>query len=131
MGGLVLDQINVIVDRVKNEFSSLNEDELTKIELQLSALNIDIAKTYASNNSKANQMDLTFRDSVTKKAKELQSIDIGLSDTKAKSLAENSLWQDKVALAMQQDKAKSNEVIINGINNLLFAIKDRLKFFRK
>lgn len=130
-GGQIIDRISLIVKEIKDNFDTLTEDRLTKLELQLSALNVDIAKLFSANNAKANQLDLEFRDKVTKKAKELQSIDPELSDTKAKTLAENGLWQDKVALTIQQDKANSNEVIINGINNLLFAIKDRLKYFRK
>ena len=129
-GSAIIDQINDVVKTIKEKYVTLKEDELTQIELKLSALALDAAKLYAVNNSKASQMEIEYKKARQEKIKTLQEIDPELTDTKAKANAEASMWEIQVNVAMQQDKAKSNDIIIGGVNNLLYALKDRIKFFR-
>ena len=125
--GNTMERISAIVSLIKQTHSTMTANQLSDLELELSALNVEVAKQLSANSAKANQMDLDYHKQRHEKVKELQAIDEKLSDTKAKTHAEADLWESKVALTIQQDKVKSNEVIMSGINNLLYAIKDRLK----
>lgn len=106
------------------------EDVLTDIELRLSTLNMKIVQHYAKNNHEANQLELEYKKKRHAKTLEFKEMNGNMSDTKAKTMAEAELWQEKADLIVAQDKVKSNEIITSGITNLLFAIKDKIKFLR-
>lgn len=100
---------------------------LTDIELRLSTLNLRIAQHHAENNHEANELELEYKKKRHTKMMELKEMNGDMSDTKAKTMAEADLWEDKANLIVAQDKVKSDEIISGGITNLLFSIKDRLK----
>jgi len=119
-----VEQLNQLLKEVERADT---EKSLTDIELRLSILNVKIAQHYAKNNHEANQLELEYKKKRHEKILELKRMNGDMSDTKAKAMAEADLWEEKAELIVAQDKVKSNEIIMNGVTNLLFAIKDKLK----
>jgi hypothetical protein len=107
-----------------------DEAGLTDVELKLSALNVKIAQHHAKNNHEANELELAYKKKRHEKILELKKMNGDMSDTKAKTMAEAELWEEKAELIVAQDKVRSNEIITSGITNLLFAIKDKIKSLR-
>ena len=109
-----VEEILAITNTIKaNE--NLSEDQLTKYELTLSTLSVDLAVQYAKNYR-------NFKKRVFDEIEKLKG-NPKMSSTAIKAEAEKEAWMEKVAF-------KSNEVLLSTINGVLLSIKDRIKFLK-
>lgn len=120
--------LNNLIENAVNISVTKDLDALSHIEVQLSAINIEEAQRFMQNNSEAKELEVNYKGLLIEKIKELKKADEKISQTTAKDLAENELQSEKMKLVVSQNKAHSNEIISQGITNLIFSIKDRIRF---
>lgn len=124
----IFKEINVIIQSLERDSGTLSEEVLSIYELKISAFNVRLAQSIQQADKKWKDIELDYKRNVLLETEQiLLSNTEGMTKTKAKELAENKFQDKKADLTIWQNKKEGYENVYNGIANLVFAIKERIK----
>lgn len=114
--GTLMERINKLIEFLKDK--NLTASQLSQGELDLSILNVEMAQQYSVNYK-------ILKQKIVDTINQLKSNPdwSGKSMTAINAQSERECWMEKV-------KVTSNEIMMNSINSMLFAIKDRIKHIK-
>ena len=129
--GDFFNELNIIIDDVIKNLETATPYILSGHELKLSAMNLQLSQRLSQNNAEARVLEVTYSNLLNDKTKEILLKNTTITKTEAKKQAEKELQQEKTKLIVSQNKRDSNQIINDGITQLVFAIKERIKIITK
>lgn len=121
-------EVNSIVQSLEKDADTLNEEVLSTYELKLSAFNIRLAQLLQEADKKWKDIEFDYKQNLLAKIDELMTSGTeNLTKTRAKEIAESKFQDKKADLIVWQNKKEGYERVSDGITNLVFAIKERIK----
>src|SRR3990167_3162869 len=124
--GKITNDLNIIIQGISNP-ERLDINTLINYELKLTALGAILAQRFVKQNKEFVIAEHSYKTRVYKRSQEIV-VQEGLAKTVAKEKGEMELQDDKLTLITLEAERTSSEVIRDGITNIIFAIKDRIKF---
>lgn len=124
----VFGEINTIVQLLEKDAGTLNEEVLSTQELKISAFNIRLAQLLQQADKKWRDAELDYKQNMHSEIETLLTSGTeNLTKTRAKEIAESKFQEKKADLIIWQNKKECYERVFDGITNLVFAIKERIK----
>lgn len=127
----LLKEVNSTVRYLHDNGKKLGGDELSRAELQLASLNLELSSKYSTMHKEVTIKSLEFRNKVLVESKKISQENPDMKITSVKEEAENKLWNEKIELALLEEEISSYYTVMENVKVLINAVKDRFKMLNK